>query len=155
MKIRWFYSCASSSGDHGGGGVVSLRLEGRLEVSNLPCAKNFEIHTLHRNYESQGESNPYLVAMWRMQTVYPYPSLDHRVVILCEKIMLPLSLIIHFLMQWKVDVHRVTSPRVGTFTWLAFRRKGEEEKSQLFFGKLSIFLQVQVHNQAMGIQPHC
>ena len=47
-------------------------------------------------------------------------------------------------------MHRVTSPRVGTFTWLAFRRKGEEEKSQLFFGKLSIFLQVQVHSQADG-----
>ena len=75
--------------------VVSSRED--WMVSNLPCAKNFEIHTLHRNYESQGESNPYLLAMWRMQTVYPYPSLDHRVVILCEKIMLPLSLIIHFL----------------------------------------------------------
>ena len=62
--------------------------EGDWMVSNLPCAKNFGIHTLHRNYENQGNQT-YLVAMWRMQTVYPYPSFDHRVVILCEKIMLP------------------------------------------------------------------
>ena len=52
MKRRCFYGCASNSGDHGGGGG---ELEGRLEVSNLPCEKNFEIHTLHRNYGNQGE----------------------------------------------------------------------------------------------------
>ena len=27
-------------------------------VSNLPCAKNFGIHTLHRNYENQGNQTP-------------------------------------------------------------------------------------------------
>ena len=43
----------------------------------------------------------------------------------------------------------------GSFIKGAFRRKGEEEKSQLCFGKLSIFLQVQVQPGRWVSNPNC
>ena len=119
--------------------------EGDWMVSNLPCAKNFGIHTLHRNYENQGNQTPIWLLCGGCRLSTHTLLLITGVVILCEKLCFPLldNSFPYVVKSWCAQSYL---PPGGNFylVGLAFRRKGEEEKSQLCFGKLSILLQVQV-----------